>query len=175
MDQDLMQRIKTQWGEKIIQACGDSGIPPAFIAALIANETGGKADASNLEKNIYDLFQRVRSGARPHWGAVTQRFLMDYDDEGVANLATSRGLTQICGYNAVFHKVSPLMLSEPDVSLALTVKMFLEFARGFKLDVTKDFEAMLRCWNGGNPKANTAVPEYVPHGLARMEIYRTLV
>jgi hypothetical protein len=58
--------------------------------------------------------------------------------------------------------------------LAMALRMLAQFAAEFQLDVTKDFEGMLRCWNGGHPTAETFDPQYVPNGLARMQEWSSL-
>lgn len=41
----LMQKIRSAWGDAIVLACAASSVPPSFLAALIANESGGNAGA----------------------------------------------------------------------------------------------------------------------------------
>jgi hypothetical protein len=37
----LMKSIRAHWGDAIVLACAASSVPPSFLAALIANESGG--------------------------------------------------------------------------------------------------------------------------------------
>jgi len=47
-----MQSIKDKFGAVIDDACKDSSVPPEFLAALIANETGGNPNAKRFERGV---------------------------------------------------------------------------------------------------------------------------
>ena len=49
----LMQLIHDQYGAAIATACASSSVPPAFLAALIANESGGNPNAQRFEPAMF--------------------------------------------------------------------------------------------------------------------------
>jgi hypothetical protein len=169
-----MQRIFRDQGELISTLCEKSSIPAEFVGALIANETEDHPDATRFEPAIFMKLKDVREGVEDRYGQMHKAELLPFDDEGIRLLATSRGLTQIMGYSAVYHSVDPLKLADPETCLKLTLRILAEWAQAYWLDVTKDFEQLFRCWNTGRPDGRTYDPEYVPNGLRRMEIYRKL-
>ena len=190
-DLELMQDIKTRFGAVIAAACSVSSVPPAFIAALIANESGGNVNAKRFEHTVLAALWEVLLGRKAAYGSIARASLVGYVAgvpvptinvpanlpanafQRVDALATSWGLTQIMGYHALEFGVTIDALISPEDGLPIATKMLSGFARSFNLDVTKDFEAMLRCWNGGHPTAQTFDPQYVPNGLARMNLWTT--
>jgi hypothetical protein len=194
-DTELMQSIQTKWGGAIAEACSTSSVPASFLAALIANETGGNSNAKRFEKGVLAALWEVLLGRKEAYGSIQRIVLVGY----VANvavpavnvpanlpadafqrvdaLATSWGLTQIMGYH-ILESSAPVKtiaaLQDPAMHLAMALRLLAQFAAQFQLDVTKDFAQMLRCWNGGHPTAVTFDPQYVPNGLARMQEWATL-
>ena len=91
------------------------------------------------------------------------------------SLATSHGLTQVMGYEAIaFHLDGVSRLQDPAGELSITLKMLTQFAERFALDLASNFSELFDCWNSGRPHAPTADPQYIPNGLARMQIYAGL-
>jgi hypothetical protein len=191
-DLELMQDIKTRFGATIAAACSVSSVPPAFIAALIANESGGNVNAKRFEHAVLAALWEVLLGRKAAYGSIARASMVGYVAgvsvptinvpsnlpanafQRVDALATSWGLTQIMGYHALEFGVTIDALISPEDSLPVATKMLSGFARSFNLDVTKDFEELLRCWNGGHPTAQTFDPQYVPNGIARMALWNTL-
>jgi len=191
-DLELMQDIKTRFGATIAAACSVSSVPPAFIAALIANESGGNVNAKRFEHTVLAALWEVLLGRKAAYGSIARASLVGYVTgvsvptvnvpsnlpanafQRVDALATSWGLTQIMGYHALEFGVTIDALISPEDGLPIATKMLSGFARSFNLDVTKDFEELLRCWNGGHPTAQTFDPQYVPNGIARMALWNTL-
>jgi len=187
-----MQDIKTRFGAVVAAACSVSSVPEAFIAALIANESGGNVNAKRFEHTVLAALWEVLLGRKAAYGSIARASLVGYVAgvpvptinvpanlpanafQRVDALATSWGLTQIMGYHALEFGVTIDALISPESGLQIATKMLSGFARSFNLDVTKDFEAMLRCWNGGHPTAQTFDPQYVPNGLARMALWSSL-
>jgi hypothetical protein len=155
-DQQLMQEIKNNQGAAITTAVGTRGLPAAFLAALIANESGGDPLATRYEPAV---FKRLRH-EHPQW-----------DDDHTRANATSWGLTQIMGYN---YPGAPVDLANPGINLSSAVKMLEGFAQRFQLDVTKDFVSLFHCWNSGEPRHATFDPKYSAKGLVRMKVYEGL-
>jgi len=191
-DLDLMQDIKTRFGTAIAAACAVSSVPPAFVAALIANESSGNENAKRFERSVLASLWEVLLGRAAAYGSIKRLDLVAYvmgvtlptvnapanlpanAFQRVDALATSWGLTQIMGYHAIEFDLTIDSLISPGEGLNVATHMLAKFAAQFQLDVTKDFEAMLRCWNGGHPTAQTFDPNYVPKGLARMALWTTL-
>jgi hypothetical protein len=194
-DLDLMQSIKAQWGTAIAAACNVSSVPASFLAALIANESGGNPDAKRFESHVLASLWEVLLGRRAAYGSIARARLVGYVAgvslpatnvpaslpadafQRVDALATSWSLTQIMGYHALEPQIATsgmASLKDPAGNLICSTRMLGGFAHSFQLDVTKDFEQMLRCWNGGHPTAQTFDPQYVPNGLARMNLWTGL-
>lgn len=152
-DAQLMQKIREQWGAAIDEALADSDIPAAFIAALIANETGGNPMATRFESGVYENLKKKF----PQW-----------NEKKIENNATSWGLTQIMGVN---YPGPPAELQNPATSLKQTVYLVHDFARVYMLDEKKEFEKLFRCWNSGHPTGQTFDPSYVQNGMVRMGLY----
>lgn len=186
---DLVQSIKTKWNAEISSACSTSSVPAAFIAALIANESGGDPHAKRFEKVVLASLWEVLLGRKAAFGSIGGTDLVQFVAQSKVfpvntplaissdafqrfdSLATSWGLTQIMGYEAIAFHTTVTALQAPDTSLVITTKMLAQFASRFQLDVTKDFEQLFRCWNGGHPTAATFDPQYVPNGLERMNLW----
>ena len=192
----LMTRIRAAWGDAIVLACASSSVPPSFLAALIANESGGNASAHRFEKGVLDSLWEVLLGRAPAYGSLKRndlvQFLLALDsslapgagapEAGLTrsmlrldSLATSYGLTQVMGYEAIaFHLDGVARLADPAGELPITLNMLADFAHRFGLDLAADFPELFDCWNTGRPHHPTADPQYIPNGLARKAIYETL-
>jgi hypothetical protein len=92
-------------------------------------------------------------------------------EEALRELATSWGLTQIMGYHMVGRAGTPRDLLEPRFHFRVALELLAEFAERYQLNLARDFEPMLRCWNTGQPYGATSDPSYVENGLRRMELY----
>lgn len=185
-ERELMTRIQKQYGPLLDSTQAASGIPAAFLAALIANETGGNPDATRFEPAVFTALAEVLLGRKAAYGSLGAQDLNAWISSHspvpvttgalhvLADLATSWGLTQIMGYEAIAYHTNILDLRSPVTSLARTAIMLKDFARRFTLDVTKDFPELFDCWNTGRPHTPTADPTYIPDGIARMGIWATL-
>jgi hypothetical protein len=186
---ELMQSIKTKWNVEITSACSTSSVPAAFVAALIANESGGDHHAKRFEKGVLAALWEVLLGRKAAYGSIGGADLVQFIAQPKRfpvntplaipsdafqrfdSLATSWGLTQIMGYEAIAFHSAIEALKAPDTELVITTKMLAQFASRFQLDVTKDFSALFDCWNSGRPHAPTADPQYIPNGLERMKLW----
>ena len=169
-----MKRIIEQWGALVAEVCRASSVPPEFLLALIANESGGDASAERFEPRVFERFKQIAAGNHPAWGAVTAQLLAGLGDDALRVLATSYGLTQVMGYNAAFRHVDPLALRDPRTCLQLTTRMLAEDAARFGLDLKTDFAEMFATWNSGNPRGH-AVPGYIASGLAHLAEAQSLL
>jgi transglycosylase-like protein with SLT domain len=174
----LMARLHQSLGEAFERATAGTLLPSAFLAALVANESGGRAHASRFEQAVFGALQKVRQGRRPRYGGFIREQLQDKTPGELRALATSWGLTQIMGFNAAARGIAVGFTGEslldPESHLALAVQMLSEFAARFKLDLARDFAALFNTWNTGSPDGRTFDPDYVPRGLRRLELYREL-
>jgi hypothetical protein len=193
-DAELMAEIRTKWGALIAQVCHTSSVPPAFLAALIAGESGGDPNAKRFEPGVLASLWEVLLGRKTSFGSIGRTQLLTYAQTGspvipctldyslqrLDGLATSWGLTQIMGYNAVNHMFSPgvvakaEVLADPGANMEQTITMLAAFAHEFDLDLATEAADLLRCWNTGRPNGQTADPRYVDNGLARMKLYSYL-
>jgi hypothetical protein len=195
----LMTEIRDQWGGNISAACQASSVPPAFLAALVANESGGKPDAKRFEPNVLADLWQVLLGRKATYGSIIRADLYLYalpeavpqlsraepaidaifsaTFQRIDGLATSWGLTQVMGYH-VLERLSSLQHAEdlivPSNCLPQTVRMLAQFAVDFSLSLAADFQQLFACWNTGKPNGKTADPDYVSRGLARMRLYSQL-
>ena len=96
-------------------------------------------------------------------------------DEALRELASSWGFVQIMGFHVIGRHGTVRDLLTPRFHYRLANQLLAEFAASYRLDLTREFEQMFRCWNTGRPDGRTADPAYVENGLARMEIYRALM
>ena len=135
------------------------------------NESGGADGSKRFEPEVYGHLVRVQVGMETYYGSLKRADLRNLSDEALRGLATSWGPTQIMGYNAIAHGVDYLALDTPPVSMELTVKIILDDARRFRLDPSKDFGALLKCWNTGGPSGKTFDPLYVLKGMQRLRLY----
>jgi len=180
-----MRAIAAKWGALIGQVCHNSSIPPEFMAALIANESGGDPTGPpQFEPTVYGALLDVRDGRRKHYGSITKSDLAGVKDEDLRAFATSWGLTQIMGYHLLSWGEDPRDLLEPKFNLEKCARLLASFVQAYQLNVYLEFEEMFRCWNTGHPYDNpktsriegkTHDPKYVENGLRRMEIYRGIM
>jgi hypothetical protein len=192
----LMTRIRTEWGATIAQACAASSVPPALLAALVANETGGDPHAKRFERGVLASLWEVLQGRKEAYGSLGRVELLAFIVNASASagpvsgagfpsqlasalqrldgLATSWGLTQIMGYEAIVFGVSFADLQNPLFGLRTSLRMLSQFAEHNDLDVTRNFSELLDCWNTGRPHSVRVDHQYLADGLARMKIYQEL-
>jgi len=187
----LMKSIRDKFHVEIQQVAAGSSVPAEFLAALVAGESGGRPDAKRFERGVLASLWEVLQGRAANFGSIGRSDLLTYilpiadprtplsqqlttAMQRLDSLATSWGLTQIMGYEAIPFGVDAGTFTPPLSSLHYTCRMLADFAAHKGLDLTKDFSELLDCWNTGRPHAPTADPAYIPNGLARMAIYRDL-
>ncbi len=170
----LMKSIREKFGTVIDAICSTSSVQPGFMAALIANESGGDPEKTRFEKNVLLQLWEVEMGRKATFGSIGRADLRRGTTDPyrfLDNLATSWGLTQIMGYESIPFSVTVDKLQEPATSLRITSRMLADFAGRSQLDFAKDSIELFDCWNTGRPHATTADPEYIPNGLRRMTLY----
>jgi hypothetical protein len=183
-DETLMAEIRTRYAAVIQAACDSSDIPPAFLAALIANESGGYATATRFEPSVLLALWEVLLGRKAAFGEIGATeiygFLMADPPiftfslilKRLDSLATSYGLTQIMGYNVLGQR-DPVQLAVPSFNLTTAIRMLHGFMKEFGLIAHTPVlcEQLFRCWNTGRPDGKTADPDYVANGQARIAAY----
>lgn len=200
-DQDLMASIFRAWQPTIESSA--AGVPPELVAAIIANESGGNEFATRFEPAVFAELCEVLTGRRmlysppgiknPLAACDLLAFVAPQlsgkptvigmpDDLSVlfrqclgraAELATSYSLTQIMGWHWLEFK-RPASMRAGD-QLAFTTDLLRYFASRYTLDLANDAAKLLDCWNTGLPGGHTYDPQYIPRGLARLAIYRSLL
>ena len=202
----LIRRVWTFCHRFVVEACKYSSVPPAFLGALTANESGGDLGATRFEPAVYAHLRAIADGRIAGFGLVCAgnlapeltdmlqakasafhaRFLdapfaaeqadtlARAEDEVLRQLATSWGPTQIMGYHMVGRPGTTRDLLEPMFHYRVALSLLTQFAETYRLDVTRDFAGMFRCWNTGRPDGRTFDPHYVESGLRRMGFYREL-
>ena len=195
-EQELMQTIKDRWNAEISAACQSSSVAPAFLAALVANESSGRNDAQRFEPAVFERLKEVLLGARPHYAPagikhpLTRADLLAYCSPGAGqeredfstelqylhNLATSWGLTQIIGWHMVEFQTGQgtALLATPGGNLQLATRLLAWFAEHYSIDLASGFGDLFTCWNTGEPTGQTFDPNYVANGLERMRIWEAL-
>jgi hypothetical protein len=203
-DPQLMQSIFSAWQGTIAAAVEGTLVPAELLAALVANESGGNTHAQRFEPAVFTEIAEVLAGkrtvfkpagiSRPLMLADLVPFVVDAEHSGlslvaagvmfslnkfytdamqrVAELATSYGLVQIMGWHWIeFNRPASL---RPEDQLAFAVVLLVYFANKYTLDLAADAAKLFSCWNTGEPGGHTYNPLYVPNGLARMELYRSI-
>lgn len=205
-DLELMTAIKTKCGDLLTSSSNASSVPAAFLAALIANESGGNPDANRFEPAVFAALGEVLLGRKAAYGSIGKQDLLLFalpaqisapaqgglSSSGcatlfgsalqrLASLATSWGLTQVMGYEAIAYRIlsdGVTALQEPISEMNITTRMLADFGHRFQLDLTMPDDAtrseFFDCWNSGRPHAPTADPQYIPNGLARFALYQGL-
>lgn len=197
-DLTLMQAIRGRWKPAIDAAVSGTAIPGKFLAALVANETGGNPDGKRFEPGVLAHLWAVVLGRQPGYGSIPREDLVNYIAgltatpvtaplslppnvfQRLDELATSWGLTQIMGYHMLewlgipgwYRTIDNLRV--PESNLRCATLLLTQFANSFTLDLGADFGELLHCWNAGSPTGETFDPAYVPNGLHRMDLYESL-
>lgn len=169
-----MTRIHQQWGAAISEACKYSSVPAEFLAALIANESGGDPAARRFEKSVYNKLLRIHQGAPEHYGPLTAEILRSAQDDTLREWATSWGLTQVMGFHVAKRPGGVALLQDPAMHLKFALGLVAQFAERYGLNVRLEFDELFHCWNAGGPYKPTYDPKYAQRGLARMAAYRTM-
>jgi hypothetical protein len=188
----LMHSIREKFNAEIQEATEGTLIQPEFMAALIANESNGDPTKKRFEKNVLLQLWEVAMGRTAAFGSIrrldllgaissiittgstTGREIVLLSLQGLDNLATSWGLTQIMGYESIALGFPVADLQIPGDSLHQTQRMLSDFAAEFKLNPQADYAQLFDCWNTGRPHAATADPQYIVNATSRMQIYRDL-
>jgi hypothetical protein len=200
-DAELMAGILSKLGALISGVAATSSVPPAFLAALVANESGGLQSVTRFEpavcSRLADVIMSRKAAYEPRGisrplgrqeimlfvspaeaaPAVVKSPVYSFTDslKRLEWLATSRGLTQIMGWHTVEFSKPPGVIEEALGNLQFALVLLAYFANKYQLDLQKEFAELFTCWNTGEPDGKTFDPNYVPNGLARMQTYAQLL
>lgn len=75
-DRGLMQRVYERFNQTIITAVAKTDLPGSFLAALTANESGGRSDAFFFEPKVYEHLKAVASGQSVAYGSIALKSLV---------------------------------------------------------------------------------------------------
>ncbi|HKV41846.1 MAG TPA: hypothetical protein VJX67_21760, partial [Blastocatellia bacterium] len=70
-DQRMMMDLYDRFDQPVLAAVANTGLPGSFLAALTANESGGRLNASCFEPKIYARLRAVATGNRAAYGNIT--------------------------------------------------------------------------------------------------------
>lgn len=198
-DPELMQSIFQKYNSQITVLCEGTGISPALVAGLIANESGGDVAAKRFEGAVLVDLWNVLVGRQSTYGSIGRADLEKYltrdadlytGTNAAADLsdmcgrldalATSWGLTQIMGYelfDVTMQLPTPGKLATITGSLSTTLLMLQSFVRRFALDLSTPggMADLFGCWNTGRPGGKTYDPQYRTKGLSRAAIYNGII
>lgn len=204
-DAELMQQIFDKYhGGILAPAVTGKPLPESFLAALVANESGGNPNALRFEPAVFLALGEVLIGQKSNYFPAGCQHPLGSADlisyawpaesvppgttapviaggfiaglKRLQQLATSYGLTQIMGWHAVeMSKPFGVLTGGPVGQIGFTVELLTYFANRYTLNMAADFEAMLRCWNTGKPAGATFDLAYVPNGLHRMGLYEAIL
>src|SRR5580704_5841783 len=92
-----MHSIREKCGAAIDREVMSTGIDPAFLAALIANESGGDSTKKRFEKNVLLQIWEVLQGRTAHFGSIGGQDLYDFAVyASTANPTTNRWIVSAC-------------------------------------------------------------------------------
>ena len=181
-----MAKIRQNFSPFIKPAIEGTPYPESFLAALVANESGGNLAAGRFEPGVFWELSFCLIGRKTAYGSITADKLREYigspaPDKAVAalvNLATSAGPTQIMGYQSLAGGYPLAELYNLATHFRHAVELLDDFRKQFNMappcfggTELGAIGAYFRCWNTGRPDGKTFDPNYVSSGLLRMQIY----
>ncbi|TAM79165.1 MAG: hypothetical protein EPN47_19345 [Acidobacteria bacterium] len=121
----LVQRVFERCNQTIAGACAPSSTPVEFLGALVANESGGVADATRFEPAVYRHLLAVAESQSPSYGSINMAVLdRELGQQVSANSAAlharymTRGFAEI--YSSQIQKASDAALRELATSWGYT-------------------------------------------------------
>lgn len=185
----LAKQIFDRFDKQIVEATTGTGIPPAFIAGLIANEAGKDRSgnivrgATRFEPHVFAALKSIRDrgyrlvkgGAKvTHYSHIKQSQIADASDVALRALATSYEATQIMGWHVINNlRCTIADLRNPDKHFFYTVKLLQ--LNGFPKNATEaQMDREMRQWNTGSETGKTYHANYVPNAQRIRAEYRLL-
>ena len=175
----LVTRVKGLLQPTLDAFAPTSSIPVSFWGALTCGETGewlihNLIVPPRLEPTVFQHLMDVLTSTELDYGGLKRADLAGLAADEIRALASSHGLTQVMGYNAVVlgHQVAEL--DDPATHYPIAARLMAQFNERFGLDPAKDFAEMATCWNGGHVGAKTVPPEYAANLVLRKSIWEAL-
>lgn len=177
----LMKLISTRFGALIAESVAGTRLPAAFLAALIANESAGDANAKRFEPKHFAEIMLVLSAQKvgfdptglsrvlgpneilryvsPDPAIAGVRLTFQQSLARAVQLSTSWGLTQIMGWNFLEQDRTNWLPPAPDKQLQMTMILLTIRASFWHLDVGADpargaggdHEKLFASWNAWVP------------------------
>ena len=69
-EEQVIARVFNRCHRVIVEACSRSSVPPEFLGALTANESGGNSRAARFEPAVYRHLKAVAAGAVARYGGI---------------------------------------------------------------------------------------------------------
>jgi len=83
----LMTRVFERCHQYLAPACATSSVPPEFLGALTANESGGSLDAARFEPAVYRHLKAVATGESPAYGHIRAQDLVANPADAASDVA----------------------------------------------------------------------------------------
>lgn len=97
-----LQWCEQNYKDEMADISENLGLPYEYLMSLAVLECGGNKPAGNrFEKHVFNQLKKVRDGHREKYESIRQKDLIQLDDEGLKNLATSWGPFQLMGYKVI--------------------------------------------------------------------------
>jgi hypothetical protein len=179
----LMKVIRATMGPKIDAAFSGSPIAPAFVAALVANESDGNPFKTRYEAAEVGRFAEVLAARVESYQGISNAQLTSAIFAAsvpgavrkLIDLCTSWGPMQIMGWQAIKGKyaLDDLQLLDKHFfkGYALLRDFQIAYPRETGTPNDSGWRALFTCWNAGSPFGKTTDPNYADRGLMRMRLY----
>jgi hypothetical protein len=202
-DRQLMHSIVSAWESVIAGAVEGTPVPAELVAALVANESGGNANAKRFEPAVFGHLCEVIAGKRVYFapagisrplalpdllpfvaGSQDLQLAAELPKEDAGPWFVRQALDRVAELATSFGLVQIMgwhwiefnrpASTRPEDQLAFAAVLLVYFANKYTLDLAADAAKLLSCWNTGEPGGHTYDPHYVPNGLARLALYRAI-
>jgi hypothetical protein len=177
----LMQSIFDNCGRRIAKAtCGDA-TRNALLAAIAANESGGRPGHYRFSFENYGCLLGLLKGDASGPNGLTRRQLEKRLREPgpetesgalLKKLAGLYGYTQIPGYYSIVWNASLEALMEEESHFSFAAALLDRICRQFHLDPETQTAAIGRCWNAGHASGRASSALYSWRLVERMKLYR---
>ncbi len=177
----LMQAIFENCGRRIAKAtCGDA-TRNALLAAIAANESGGRRRHYRFSFENYGRLLGLVEGDASSLNGLTRRQLEKRlrdpapETESAAllkKLAGLYGYTQIPGYYSIVWNAPLETLMEEETHFSFAAALLDQICRQFHLDPETQAAAIGRCWNSGHASRRASSALYSWRLVERMKLYR---
>jgi hypothetical protein len=172
-----LEWCEANYKEEMLELSQKYEVPYAYLMALTVLECSGNKPAGHrFEKHIYKRLEKIKNGKSIRFEGVKHHDLVDLDEEGLKNLATSWGPFQLMGYKAIQLEANVHELRHEDFA-AETGVQWIKAEYGHFL-TKKKFKDAFHYHNTGDRfplsgKPKTHDPYYVSNGLKFMKYFES--